>query len=138
GHGLLPVLDLRLAVLARHHDLVRGAGLERDPHGRVGGVHGLAAGPAGAVDVDPDVLRIDLDVDVVVDLRHDLHRGEGRVAPALGVEGAHPHEAVHAALHAEPAEGPVSPDDHLRVLDPVRGVVVGHDVEDLDVVAVAL
>ena len=52
----------RLLVLAAGHDAGRDVG---DADRRVGGVHRLAAGPGGAVDVDAQVLLLDRDVDLL-------------------------------------------------------------------------
>jgi len=56
-----------------------------------------------------------VDVDFhVLDVRQDVDRGEAGVATALGVEGADPHQAVHAPLAREEAEGvgPAHPQRH--------------------------
>ena len=60
-HRLLLVLQLGLLVLAGHHD---AGGQVGDPHRGVGGVDALAAGPGRAEDVDPQVVLVDLDLDV--------------------------------------------------------------------------
>jgi hypothetical protein len=52
-----------------------------DAHRAVGGVDVLPAGARGAIGVDPQVALVDLDVDVVVDLRIDPDAGEAGVAP---------------------------------------------------------
>ena len=58
----------------------------RDPHGRVGLVHVLAAGAGRAVRVDADVRVVDLDIGIVAEQRADDHLREGRVAPVCLVE----------------------------------------------------
>ena len=75
------------------------------PDRRVGLVDVLAAGALGAERVDPDLVPVELDLDVVVDLGQDLDQGERRLAPLLRVERADPDEAVDAALGAQPAVG---------------------------------
>ena len=98
----LLVLGLAPLVLALGDD----PGLEvGQPDGRVGLVDVLAAGALRSEGVDPDLVPVQLDLDVVVGLRQDLDEGEGRLAPLLGVERADPDEAVDAALGAQPAVG---------------------------------
>ena len=97
-HRLLLVLELALLVLAGGDDSGRQV---RDAHGGVGGVDGLAAGPGGAVDVDPQVVRVDLDVDLL-GLGRDEDTGGGGVDAALRLGGGHPLHAVHPALVLQP------------------------------------
>ncbi len=73
-----------------------------DPDRRVGGVDRLAAGARGAVDVDPQVVGVDLDLDVLR-LRGDQHAGRGGVDPALRLGRRHPLHPVHAALVLQPS-----------------------------------
>ena len=47
----------------------------------------------------------DLDIDVVVDLRHDLQRGKGGLTAPAGIEGRNTHQAVHAVFAFEEAVG---------------------------------
>ena len=75
------------------------------PDGRVGLVDVLAAGALRPERVDPDLVPVELDLDVVVGLGQDLDEGERRLAPLLGVERADPDEAMDAALGPEPAVG---------------------------------
>src|SRR5688500_11315355 len=93
SHGLLLVLELALLVLAGH-DQARW--LVCDPDRGVGGIHALAAGTAGAVHVDFEVSRADLDLHVL-GLRQDGHgRSRGVYAPlALGL--GHPLDPVRPA-----------------------------------------
>ena len=58
----------------------------------------LAAGAAGAVGVDAQIVLVDLDVHVLADQRRGVDRDEAGVAAVGRVEGAQPHEPVHAAL----------------------------------------
>src|SRR6266568_1384301 len=66
------VLELALLVLALDH---QACGEMGDAHGAVGGVHALAPRPLRAEHVDPQVLVLDLDVDV---LRLGEHGDGGR------------------------------------------------------------
>ena len=62
-------------------------------------------GPAGAVDVDADVLVGDVDLVGLLEHRHDLDGGERGLPAALVVERADPHQAVGAGLDRERAVG---------------------------------
>ena len=85
-------------------------GIVRQANGRVGLVDVLPAGTLGAVGVDPDLVPVELDLDVVVDLRQDLDEGERGLAPLLRVERADAHQPMDAALGAQPAVGPPAVD----------------------------
>ena len=106
-------------VLALDDDAGREVG---QAHGRVGLVDVLAAGALRAVGVDPDLVPVELDLDVVVDLGQDLDEGERRLAPVLRIERADPDEAVDAALGAQPAVGApaVDLDGHALEARPAR------------------
>ena len=111
AHRLLAVLQLGLLIL--HRDLHTG-GLVRDAHRGVRGVHRLAAGPAGAVHVDLQVVLVDVDVDVLGLGQH----GDGRrrrVDPPLRLGRGHALHPVGAALELEDRVGPVAL-DRERVL----------------------
>ena len=58
-------------------------------------------GPGRAEDVDAQVVRVDLDVDLL-GLRQHEHAGGGGVDAALRLGGRHPLHAVHAALELQP------------------------------------
>ena len=62
AHGLGAILDLRFFVLLRYDKAARNV---RDTHGGVRGVHGLATRAGGTERVNSQVLRLDLDVNVV-------------------------------------------------------------------------
>src|SRR5690606_15380219 len=112
--GAILVGVLGALVLAAHHGVGRHVG---DAHRRVGGVHVLTAGTRGAIGVDAQVGRVDLDLDVVVDFRRHEHRGERGVATVAGVERALAHQAVHADLGAQPAVGVFAANVHGGTLD---------------------
>src|SRR5690606_8114105 len=101
-------------VLAGHHGVGRHVG---DTHRRVGGVDVLTTGARGAVGVDAQVGRVDLDFDLVVDLGGHEHRRERGVATGAGIERALAHQTVHADLGAQPAEGILALDMHGGALD---------------------
>src|SRR2546423_6422406 len=73
------VLQLALLVLALHHEIRGQVG---DAYGAVGRVDALTARSLGAEHVDPEVLVIDLDVDLLRLGKHG-HGGGRRVNPAL-------------------------------------------------------
>src|SRR5690606_9219875 len=74
-------------------------------------------GAGGAVGVDTQVGRVDLDVHLVVDFGGHEHRRERGVATRAGVERALAHQAVHADLGTQPAEGVLALDVHGGALD---------------------
>ena len=97
-HRGLFVLELRLLVLAGHHEAGRKV---RDADRGVRRVDRLSARPRGTVDVDPDLVVLDLDVDVVGEQRQHLDAGERGLAALLLVGRADAHEAVHAGLRRQ-------------------------------------
>ena len=66
--GHFPVPDLRTLVLAGNHDSRRDV---RNPHRRVRDIDVLSAGAGRPVGVDAEILLVDLDFDLVVQLRID-------------------------------------------------------------------
>lgn len=77
-------------------------------HGRVGGVDALAAGAAGQYTIHAHVGGGVVHLDVVGQHRQHLHARERGVTALLVVGGADAHEAVHAALAFQHAEGVAS------------------------------
>ncbi len=92
--GLFLVLPLAAALLAL--DLDPG-GQVGDLHRRVGGVDVLPARPARPGGLDVQLLRLELDVDVL-GFRHHRHRHGGGMDAALGLGARDPLHPVHAAL----------------------------------------
>ena len=72
-----------------------------DADGGVGGVDALAARAAGAEDVDAQVVRVDLDLDVLGLGQHE-DAGGGGVDAALRLGDGHALHAVDAALVLQP------------------------------------
>ena len=105
-------------------------------HGRVGLVDVLAAGALRAERVDPDLVPVELDLDVVVDLGQDLDQGERRLAPLLRVERADADEPMDAALGAQPAVRPPPIDLDGHALE--AGLLALLLVDDLGREAMAL
>src|SRR6266699_2696063 len=99
----LLVLQLALLVLAGHHDAARQVG---DPDRGVGRVHALAAGTGRAEDIDPQVVRVDADLDRV-SLWHHHHTRRRRVDPALRLGDRDALHPVHAALVLQQRPGSV-------------------------------
>src|SRR4051812_3925639 len=125
-HRLELVLELRLLVLLADDDAARDV---RDAHRGVGRVDALPARPRGAEDVDPEVLVLDPDVDLL-GLRQYGDRGGRGVDAALGLGGGHALDAVHAGLPAHGAEGAGAVHLEDRLLDPAeRAVGVRDDLE---------
>ena len=71
----------------------------------------LAAGAAGTEHLHLDFLGTDLNFAVVLDFRHDLQGGKAGLPPGIGIEGAHPHQAVYAVFALEIAVGVVPLDE---------------------------
>ena len=92
--------------------------------------------PGRAERVRPDLVPVELDLDVVVGLRHDLDQRERGLAAVLGVVRRDPDEAVDAALDAQPAVGEAARDLDRGALD--AGLLAGLPVEDVGLEAVAL
>ena len=105
-HGARAVLVLGALVLAFHHDAARQV---RDAHGRVGLVDVLAAGAGGAVGVDAQIRRIDLDLLHLVELRQDGDRHRGGVDAALRFGRRHALHAMRAGLELQPRERALCP-----------------------------
>ena len=70
----------------------------RNAHGGVGRVDRLAAGAAGPINVDTQIVRVDDDLLIVLDLRHDENACGARVDAALRLGDGHTLHAVHATL----------------------------------------
>ena len=72
-HGFVLVAVLGTIVLALHDD----AGWSvRDPHRRFGSVDVLTTGARGAVNVDAQIGRVDIDFDGIIDFRIHIDRGK--------------------------------------------------------------
>ena len=87
----------------------------------VGGVDRLPAGPGRAIDVDPQVLVVDLDVDILGLGQHRDRRRRGVDAPAA-FGHRHALDAVDAAFELQPGEhaGAVDRGDRLLVAAELR------------------
>ena len=94
-HGVLAVLQLAALGLAARHN-AGGLVDQADGGGRL--VDVLAACTGGAVDLHLDVGGVDFNVDVVVQLGHDLKAGETGLAAGVGVKRADAHQTVDAVL----------------------------------------
>ena len=81
-------------------------------------------------------LAVDVDGDRVVHFRDDEHGGERGVAALVGVEGRDAHQAVHADLLLQVAEGELALVAHGDALD--ARFLAGQDVGDLGLEAQAL
>jgi hypothetical protein len=88
----------------------------------------LPALAAGAHRRRLQVLVLHLDVDLVLDVRRDLHGRERRLPARVRIERRDAHQAVHAVLAAHVAEGVVAADAEARTVDPclVPLLVVDH------------
>jgi hypothetical protein len=96
----------------------------------------LAAGARGPEGVHPDLVPVELHLEVALDLRQDFGEGERRVAALLRVEGADADEPVDAALGLEEAVGEPAVDGDGDALD--AGLLALGLVQDLRPELVAL
>jgi len=124
---------LGTAVLALHHHPRRVVG---NPYRRLGGINVLPARPTGAIGVNAQVGRIDIDLHVVIDLGgHENGRKRG-MAPVAGVERGFAHQPMDAALRSQPPEGVVPGHPHGGTLN--AGHVACGQLGDLRAKALAL
>ena len=133
GHRHLAVLVLAALVLAGHHDAGGDVG---QTHGGGGFIDMLAAGAGRAEHIHFDVFGTDVDLDGVVEFRHDLQRGKGGVPASGGVKRRDAHQAVHAGFPLEIAVHIFSLDHNGGAFQ--AGLVAVEIVEDLIAETVAL
>ena len=120
--GEFLVLDLRAAVFAA--DVEAGGKVENLDRG-LGAVDVLAAGAAGAADLDAQVVGFELDIDFLGFRQHG-HGDGGGVDAALGFGGGHALDAVDAGFVFQEAEHLVAgdfQDDFLEAADFRRAAV---------------
>ena len=86
-------------------------------HRRVGLVDVLTARAAGALGLHDQIFRTDLDLDLIVELRHDIERGKRSVPSSARVERRDAHQTVHALLRFQIAVCLVSLHQHGDRLD---------------------
>src|SRR6266536_5005297 len=103
--GHVAIANLRTLVLAAHDD---SCGDVRNPDRRVRDVDMLAARAGGSVGVNTKVLFLDLDLDLVVDFRIDINRGEACMAAGRRVKWRDTHQPVNTALGIKLPVGIVS------------------------------
>ena len=114
-HRRLAVAVLRALVLAGDDDAGRQV-RDADRGGVLLDV--LAAVAAGAEDVDPQVVGVDLDSSAASSISGmHLDERERRVPRVRGVEGREAHQAVDAALASQVAVGVAAADLDGRALD---------------------
>ena len=77
----------------------------------------LAARTAGSIDIDTQLGRIDLNVDVVVDLWRYENGCERGMSSIARIEGRLAHQAMHARFGAQPAVGIFTHDMNRCALD---------------------
>src|SRR6185437_9463369 len=97
-HGTGTVFMLGSLVLALHDDAGRQV---REAHRRFGAIDMLAAGPAGAKNVDLQIVRLYVDLDVLVDLRIYENRSERGVPARIGIKRRNANQAVNTDLRLQ-------------------------------------
>ena len=90
-----------------------------DPHRRIGGVDRLPARPRRPIDIDPQILVVDLHIDLFGLGQHG-NRRRGRVDPPARLSHGHALDAVDAALEFEPGEHALALDRRDRFLEATR------------------
>ena len=100
-HGARAVLVLRTLVLAFHHDAARQV---RDAHRGIGLVDVLAARARGAVGVDAQLGRVDLDLVDLIELGQDRHCACRGVNAPLGLGRRHALYAVRSGFELQQRE----------------------------------
>ena len=105
---------LRAIILALYDDV---GGKMRDPDRRIGLVHMLTARPRSAIGIDPQVLVLNFNFDVIIDNR--IHPGAGKAGMAARrtVIGRNTHKTVYAAFRFQPAIGIFAFDPHRHRFD---------------------
>src|ERR671913_1160386 len=111
----LTVLGRGTLVLAGDHD-ARGQVGQADR--RFGLLDVLSTGARAAERVHPDLVPVELDLDVVVGLGHDLDQRERGLAAVLGIVWRDPDQPMDAALGTQPAVGEPPGDGDRGALDP--------------------
>lgn len=76
----------------------------------VGLIDVLASRSPGPVGIEAIILRLQVDLDLIIDDRRGVHAGKGGVSSFLGIEGADPHQAVNSRLPFQISEA-VRPGD---------------------------
>jgi hypothetical protein len=99
-----------------------------DPDGGVRGVHALPAGPGGAEHVDPQVVRVDLDLAGLLRLGQHEDAGRGGVDPPGRLGHRDPLDAVDAALVLQPGEDPLALAGRAPALDRDRDVLEAAEI----------
>ena len=96
---------LGTVVLALRHQPGWNVG---DTHRRFRTVNVLTTRAGCAVNVDTQIRRVDVDIDIFVNFRIDKCGAEGGVTTAAGVERALTHQAVNPRLGTQPAVGVIA------------------------------
>ena len=58
----------------------------------------LAAGAAGTIGVDSDIIRINFNIDIILQIRHHITGHEGSLPLSRRIKGRNPHQAMYAML----------------------------------------
>ena len=106
---------LRTFVLTGDHDIGRQMG---QAHRRIGFIDMLAAGAAGAVGIDAQIVVINFDFNIVVDLGINEDRSERCMAARVGIEGRDSHQAVNSGFGFEISVSIVAGNAERNAFDP--------------------
>lgn len=74
----------------------------------------LTAGSAGTIGINPQIILIDLHIQILLNIRHHVAGYKGGLPLSVGVERRDPHQAVDASLGFQISKGvlPVDLEGH--------------------------
>src|SRR5262249_26826038 len=102
-------------ILAGHNDSTRDV---RDPDSGIGDINVLATRSGRAVGINPEVLILYFDFDVLVNLRIYEYRGKAGFPARSGIERAKPDQPVDAGFGGQEPVGVLALHRESRRLDP--------------------
>ena len=105
------------------------------PYRRVCRVNALTAVAGRTVNVHPDIVRVEIDLDVI-HLRQHRHRRRGCMDPAAGLRFRDPLYTVRAALELQAGVSAFSLNEKDRFLDASDGRII--DFDQLGLPAISL
>ena len=96
----------------------------------------LSAGAAASISVDADIVRIDDNVNILLDVGHDVAGDKGRLSRSLRVEGGDADKSVYASLGFEIAVSVRAVDLEIHGLD--ARLIAVHKVHDVNCKSLAV
>ena len=105
---------LRPLTLTLHHNTT---GLMGQPHRRIRLINMLTTSTRRPVGIRTHIRRIDLNLNIVIDLRRHIHRRKRRMATIARIKRRLAHQPVHTNLRAQPAKRIFATYLHRRTLN---------------------